>query len=483
MVSSPQTQLRRITLQVSSNDRVGKVEIAADGEGLVSRAGTALLAELSDRLGLTRALSELLGDTRERRGGHDPGHVLRDLALTLSDGGDCVSDLGALRDQPDLFGRVASSATAWRAIERARGRLDDLRAARAKARERAWTAGAAPAEIVLDFDSHLITAHSDKEGATPTWKRGFGFHPLLCYLDATGEALAGVLREGRAGANTAEDHVEVLALALEQIPQEHLDRPMLARSDSAGFTHDFAAALSETGIRFSLGFAITEAVRAAILGTEESAWQAAIAQDGCAREGAAVCELTDSVELSPDWPKGTRLICRRERPHPGAQLSFTDHDGHRFQCLITDQAGTDLAALEARHRAHARVEDRIREGRACGLANLPFREFGPNAVWLELALCSQDLLAHARALVLTGELARAEPKRLRHRLLHVAGRITRSGRRVTLHLPRRWPWVEALVAAFVSQAGFDGDLDPRFRPGERRPSPDVYAEEVPRGVA
>jgi hypothetical protein len=150
-----------------------------------------------------------------------------------------------------------------------------------------------------------------------------------------------------------------------------------------------------------------------------------------------------------EWPRGTRLICRRERPHPGAQLSFTDHEGYRFQCLITDQAGTDLAVLEAHHRSHARVEDRIREGRACGLANLPFREFGPNEVWLELALCSQDLLAHARALVLAGELARCEPKRLRHRLLHVAGKITRSGRRATLHLPRCWPWAEALLAAFA----------------------------------
>lgn len=435
-------------MRVTDYARVGKVEIAADGDGLVSRSGTALLAELADRLGLTAALSEALADTRERSGGHDPGRVLRDLALCLADGGDCVSDLGALRDQPDLFGRVASNATAWRAIERTCGRLDELRAARAKARERAWQAEAAPTEIVLDFDSHLVAAHSDKEGATPTWKGGFGFHPLSCYLDETSEALAGILREGRAGANDAADHIEVLELALEQIPEEHLDRPMLARSDSAGATHAFAAALSETGIRFSLGFAVTEAVREAILAVSESAWQAAISQDGSERVGAAVSELTGCVELSPDWPQGTRLLCRRERPHPGAQLSFTDHDGHRFQCFITDQEGDDLAALEARHRAHARVEDRIREGRACGLSNLPFRDFGSNAVWLELALCTQDLLAHARALLLDGDLARAEPKRLRHRLLHVAGRLTRSGRRVTLHLPRRWPWAEALVAAF-----------------------------------
>ena len=211
--------LRRSTLKVQRTGRFEKVEVTTDGNGLASHAGTGLLVELSDRLGLTKALSEALADTRERFGGHDPGHVVRDLALTLCDGGDCVSDLGALREQPDLFGRVASSATAWRAIERARGRLDDLRRARAKARERAWAAGAAPEEIVLDFDSHLITAHSDKEGATPTWKRGFGFHPLLCYLDETGEALAGVLREGRAGSNTAADHVEVLTLCLEQIPK------------------------------------------------------------------------------------------------------------------------------------------------------------------------------------------------------------------------------------------------------------------------
>ncbi len=441
--------LRRSTLQVTDYGRVGKVEIAADGDGLVSRSGTALLTELTDRLGLTKALSAALADTRERRGGHDPGRVLRDLALTIADGGDCVSDLGALRDQPDLFGQVASNATAWRAIERACGRLDGLREARALARAHAWRAGGAPGEIVLDFDSHLVSAHSDKQGATPTWKRGFGFHPLLCYLDESGEALAGLLREGRAGANTADDHVEVLALALEQIVKAHLERPMLARSDSAGATHEFASALRETGIRFSLGFQITEAVRAAILKTEQSAWQAAIDQDAQAREGAAVCELTDSVELLTEWPRGTRLICRRERPHPGAQLSFTDHEGHRFQCLITDQEGTDLAALEARHRAHARVEDRIRCTRDCGLRNLPFRDFGPNAVWLELALCSQDILAHAQALCLEGALARCEPKRLRHRLLHMAGKITRSGRRATLHLPRRWPWAEALIAAFA----------------------------------
>jgi hypothetical protein len=434
-------------LRVTQNHCMEKVEIAADGDGLVSRSGTALIAELTDRLGLTSALAEAFAETRERAGGHDRGRVLRDLALTLADGGDCLADLGALREQPELFGRVASAPTAWRAVAAAaeEGGLEGMRQARAAARERAWSLGGAPAQIVLDFDSHLLTAHSEKQGATPTWKRGFGFHPLLCYLDGSGEPLAGVLREGRAGANTAADHLEVLALA--QIPAEHLDRPMLARSDSAGATHELARALAETDVRFSLGYGLTEAAREAILALDEAAWAPAIDQDGDLREGAWVAELTGAVDL-PEWPAGTRLICRRERPHPGAQLSFTDHEGHRFQCLITDQDGGDLATLEARHRAHARAADSIRTARECGLSNLPFREFEPNAVWLELVLMAQDLLAHTATLCLEGELARAEPKRLRHRILHVAGRLTHSGRRLTLHLPRRWPWAQALIAAF-----------------------------------
>jgi len=200
-------------------------------------------------------------------------------------------------------------------------------------------------------------------------------------------------------------------------------------------------------VRFSLGYGLTEATREAILALSERDWAPAIDQDGELREGAWVAELTDALEL-PEWPVGTRLICRRERPHPGAQLSFTDHEGHRFQCLITDQEGEDLASLEARHRAHARVEDSIRCARDTGLRNLPFRDFAPNEVWLELVLMAQDLLAHTSSLCLEGELARAESKRLRQRLLHVAGRLTRSGRRLTLHLPRHWPWAAALLAAF-----------------------------------
>jgi hypothetical protein len=241
--------------------------------------------------------------------------------------------------------------------------------------------------------------------------------------------------------------VAVLALALEQLPPAALDGPILARSDSAGASHAFAAACRETRIRFSLGYAIGEPVRAAILATTEAAWQPARDADGEPRAGAWVTELTDRVDLSA-WPEGTRLICRRERPHPGAQLSFSDLDGHRFQCFITDQDDTDLPALEARHRAHAVVEDRVRALKSIGLANLPFGRFAANAAWLELALLAHDITVWTQQLCLDGAHAIYEPKRLRYRILHVAGRLTRHARRLTLHLPADWPWKAALIRAF-----------------------------------
>jgi hypothetical protein len=441
-------------LKVTHVVRKSKVQIVADDTLVVSHAGSALLAELADRVGLSAALSDALAPVRERRSAHDPGVVLRDLAVMLADGGDCLSDLGALRDQPDLFGNVASNATAWRAIDAARNvGIDRIREARARARRRAWALGAAPDEIVLDLDSTLVTSHSDKEGAAGTRKGGFGFHPNLCYLDQSEEALFGELRPGNAGANTASDNVGLLAEAFFQIPEqvradcEEGRRPkILVRGDSALATHDLLDAARDMGCAFSVSFPIDEAVRQQILALPKTAWQPAITQDGAEREGAWVAEL-ERLDLS-GWPDGARAICRRERPHPGAQLSFTDHEGHRFQVLLTDQQDEDIAYLEARHRGRARCEDRIKDAKDTGLSNFPFRDFSANEVWLELVLIAQDLIAWAKLLVLDGALTRAEPKGLRYRLLHTAGRITRSGRRVRLHLPESWPWAKDLVAAF-----------------------------------
>ena len=433
-------------MRVKPNSAIESVQVVADAEGLTSRAGTALVAAVADRVGLTAALSEALGGLRERRSRHDPGRVVRDLALTLADGGDCLCDLRALRDQEGLFGEVASDATAWRTIAALdQDRLAALRGARAQARRRVWEQAGAPERVILDIDGTLVTAHSDKEGAAGTYKGGFGFHPLLCYEATSEEALAGLLRPGNAGFNTAADHIEVLEQALAQLPADSVSAGLLVRCDRAGATHAFVEHVVARGLRFSVGLDLTEPVRAAILTLPESAWQAALAQDGEDREGAWVAEL--ALEL-PAWPQGTRAICRRERPHPGAQLSFTDHNGYRFQVFLTNQQGGRIARLEQLHRARAACEDRIRCGKQSGLRNLPFRAFEANAAWLELVLVGQDLLVWTQRLLLEGELAHCEPKRLRYRLLHVAGRLTRHARRLVLHLPRSWPWQRELLHAF-----------------------------------
>jgi hypothetical protein len=425
---------------------VKTVDVRADGMGLSSRAGSSLLALVADRVGLTGRLSDALAGTRRRRCGHEPGRVFCDLAVMLADGGRCVSDLAALAGQCSLFGEVASVFTARRVVlSVGKGELAGIRAARAAARSWAWVAGAAPERVILDFDATPIDVHSEKERAAGHYKGGFGFNPLLV---TCGRAiLAGILRPGNAGANNACDHLALLDLALEQLPQSALDGEILARSDSAGASHDLADALRECDIRFSFGYPITDPAREALLSLEKSAWQPAIDQDGEQRDGAWVTELTGKVNL-PDWPEGTRLICRRERPHPGAQLSFTDVDGHRFQCFITDQTDQDLAALEATHRQHAQVEDRVKTLKATGVSFLPFHSFQATAAWLELALCAHDIMVWTQLLTLDGEHQLCEPKRLRYRILHVAGQLTRHARRVTLHLPADWPWAAAILRAF-----------------------------------
>ena len=427
------------------------VEVTSDGAGLVSRAGSALVAQVADKVGLTQALSLRLAAIKQRRRGHDPGRVIRDLAVMVADGGECVSDLGAVREQDALFGPVASDSTAFRMVDRITstpGLLEAVRVAHARARARFWELHGAPERLTLDVDATLITAHSEKEGAAGNYKGGYGFHPLQVYLDETREALGSLLRPGNAGSNTAEDHKTVIDLALGQIPQQYIESiEILVRADSAGATHGLVDYCREGEIRFSVGYELTEQVRAAILQIPEDAWVPALDQDGSHRTNGEVAEITDMVDLS-SWPEGSRLIVRRERPHPGAQLSFTDHDGYRFQAILTDQTDTDIAIIECRHRQHAHVEDRIRDDKDTGLSKFPFKEFALNEVWLEIVMLAHDLLVWTQALALNGELAKAEPKRLRYRLLHVAARLAFSGRRGKLHLPATWPWTEALKTAF-----------------------------------
>ncbi|MEV6957532.1 IS1380 family transposase [Streptomyces sp. NPDC051183] len=448
-----------------------KLHVSADGAGVVGHAGARLLADLADATGLASLYATALRPLRPRGTGHDPGRIATDLAVMLADGGEAITDLAVLRDQREVFGPVASTPTAWRVLAAVDERvLERLRSARAQAREVAWlqasesrcgipaarAGGREVPGLVLDIDATLITCHSEKDQAAPTYKGGFGFHPLLCFLANTGEGMSGRLRPGNAGANTAADHIAVLDDALAQIPDAHRHgTEILVRTDSAGSAKSFLTHVRDLRTRgictfFSVGYAVTEPVRRAIRALPEQVWHPALDQDGTLRESAEVAELTGMADLA-GYPAGTRVIVRRERPHPGAQLSLFDQDeGMRHQVFLTDTPVTAGSAqfLEVRHRGHATVEDHIRCGKTTGFGRFPSRRFPVNAAWLELSLAAIDLLAWTRVLLLDGELAAAEPKKLRYRLLHVAARITRGGRRLRLRISATWPWRHELAAAF-----------------------------------
>ena len=270
-----------------------------------------------------------------------------------------------------------------------------------------------------------------------------------------------MLRPGNAGSNDAAHHLELLDRALSVLPGEYraghdvgdeaseVIHPILVRADSAGATHDFVCGIVEANCQFSIGFSLSSSVREALLLAQEEDWTHAVEADGSRRDGAWVTELTDLLDLS-GWPAGTRLICRRERPHPGASLTLFDiGEGFRHTCFITNTAGEDIAALECRHRGHARVEDGVRNWKDCGLQNLPFEDLVRNMAWLEVSLVAGSLLAWAKMTVLDGELARAEPKTIRYRLLHVAALLVRRARRLVLRIDETWPWAEELAAAFT----------------------------------
>jgi hypothetical protein len=298
---------------VTRDGLVDKLVVRADGTGQVGHAGSGLLVGVADRIGLTRALCGAMAPTRQRRSEHDPGVVLRDLVVMLADGGDCLADLAVLRDQLDLFGGVASDSTAFRVIDSIDERcLDRLRGAVALARSRAWTLGARPQRreskrerpelTVIDLDATLTTAHSDKEQAHGNFKGGYGHHPLLAYLDDTGEAPAGILRPGNAGSNTAEDHKQVLDLALAQLDPQALAGEILVRADGAGATHELTVYCREGNLRFSFGFDCDERVREAIVKMPESAWRKAIRRT-------ARTASTPGYARSPTWsisPVGRR---------------------------------------------------------------------------------------------------------------------------------------------------------------------------------
>jgi DDE family transposase len=440
------------------------LSVIIGGESLVSHAGGSLLVGTAGVAGLSGELSRRLGPWRRPLAIHDPGKIVLDLAVAVALGGDCAADIAVARAQPGVFGLVASDPTVSRLIARLAEDEDRalaaIRAARAAARARVWQMAGTPRQdtlVVLDLDATLVTAHSDKEWAARTWKKGYGFHPLLGYVDhgdaGTGEPVAALLRKGNAGSNTCADHIDVLDQAVAQLPDhvrtvdEHGKRAVLVRTDAAGATQGFTQRITDLGMTFSVGAYLHHFDIPTVLARlPKQAWTPAYNADGEQRDGAWVAEVTDLVNVTA-WPAGTRLILRKERPHPGAQLRFTDTDGLRVTGFLTNTVGGQLAELELRHRRHARVEDRIRTAKDTGLRNLPFHDAAQNQVWLEICALAMDLIVWLQRLALTGWARAAEPKRLRLRLFSVAGRLVRSARRHLLKIPTNWPWADAIITA------------------------------------
>jgi Transposase DDE domain group 1 len=492
----------RSTFKVNTTGWLKGLQVTADGAGIVSHAGVTLIRALADNIGLTGALSGALASDRLLV--HDRGRVLADLACAIADGAEVISDFRVIGDQEELFGLVASVPTAWRTLdeiarggERALGRIT---AAVNAARRRAWAAavtrhGALPgiriAGKTLDgvtcirLDASVVTCHSDKEGAEPNFK-GFGLHPLLAYCDNTAEPLAGMLRPGSAGSNTAADHLAVLDTAIAALPPA-FRRRLMVTCDGAGASHGLLTRLDTLATRpgyqviYSVGWELGAREKAALAAAPATAWQIAVDEHGevrerragtacadrccahrrCWIEEAHVTELTGLLRDGPagdqlkGWPATMRIFARRERPHPGAQLTlFEAEDGWRYTLWVTNRPAATRgwlgqpAYIDATHRVHARVEDAIRTGKDCGIGKYPSTALAMNQAWQAAALTAATLLAWLKLLALDGALARAEPKTLRYRILHAAARLTRGSRQRRLKIQASWPWATDIVTAW-----------------------------------
>jgi len=225
---------------------------------------------------------------------------------------------------------------------------------------------------------------------------------------------------------------------------------VLIRIDGAGGTHELLDWLTRRRLSYSVGFSLpgdAASIQAKLAGVPGKAWTPAYDADGQVSPGAWVAELTGLFDLS-GWPPGMRLIVRKEGPHPGAQLRITDVDGNRITAFVTNTSRGQVADLELRHRRRARAEDRIRCAKDTGLANLPLHDFAQNQIWCAIVALAADLVAWMQTLALTEHPARRwEPKRLRLRLLSIAGRLAVTGRRRLLHLAASAPFTDLALDA------------------------------------
>ena len=453
------------------------VIVESGGTQVVGHVGLHALGMFADRLGVGEVLSRAVGWSGPGIPVHDRGKVLTQAMLMLAGGGEACTDIEMLGSQERLFVDVCSDTTLYRTFTET---LDDtalVRARRAIAqvrsdvwnRTRAVTGGGA---VVLDLDASLVEIHSEnKDGTAPHFKKGFGFHPLFCFADATGEALAGELRPGNASANDVADLLRVLDDGVSQLPREvragHrtgndpglVQREVVVRSDSAGGTKAFVNSLRDRNIGFQVVTRRQTAVSAAIATANEDPgrWERALDQDGELDETftsggltSSVCEVTDLVDL-PGWPEGTRLIIRRQPLHPGARTSLLPDLEYRFWGHYTDQDG-DPVELDRMMRAHAHVEDFIGRLKDAGLERFPFTGFGANQAWLQTVMWASDLVGWFQMLCLTGGLVRAKAKRLRWTLWHAPARIITTARRDIVRILDGWPTASDILAVYTNIA-------------------------------
>ena len=446
------------------NTSTNFVSVESGGHGVAAHVGLHALGAVADKLGLGTSLSSRIAPRGERAPLHDRGKVLVQLALVLAGGGESCADIEHLRSQEELFGSVPSDSTVYRTLhefdaQQRRELLEALAEVRAKVWKKLDRKRQDP--VILDFDASLVDVHSElKEQTAPTYKGGFGFHPLFVFADLTGETLGAKLRAGNATANDAGDHVELLDAALSQLPSpvarghhvgEHptkTTRTVIARADSAGCTKEFLRACRERNVSFFVSARTNAQITGALYRTVDvpELWQPSLTQAGEEHEGAAVCELSNYVNLS-SMPEGTRLIVRREPLHPGAQRSLFPSHEFRYWGFYTDHDG-DPVDHDVTMRAHAHVESHIQRLKDSGLSRFPFTSFEANSNWLMSVALSGDLVRWFQLLCLKGSWKEARPKALRWEIFHAPGRLVYRSRRRIVRLLNGWPTTDVLLGAY-----------------------------------
>ncbi len=459
------------------------LKVTSDGAGLVGHAGAILLRKAADQAGLTGWLSAAL----EKAGKSpvlDRGIVLVSMAAAIALGAASMSDIAVLAHLAPVLGTAPSGPTVRRALDLAGGTamLERIARARAKARAHVWhliektpsgfpwlvIAGKALAGwVVIDMDGTLVTAHSDKEGAAPTWKKGYGFHPLGAWCPNTRECLAMLLRPGNAGSNTFTDHKEVLAAAVRQVPVRFRGK-LLVRVDGAGASHELIKHLlgmssPRRKVLFSCGWMITEADEAAIMQVPADAWKPGIGQDGTIEQDKHVAEITHLMSRAGNWPGGLRWIVRRVKPSRRQMRNLTDYEkktGWRYSIICTNIPDSGIEGvpgshhpqyIDVAHREHAVVETGgVRTAKAMGLRGLPSKCWQVNCGWVIAANIAADLTAWTRLLGLCDDecLRDADPDTLRYRIWHIPARLAHHARQRILKISPDWPWKDAFLTCW-----------------------------------